>query len=376
MNLAIVIRRFPPQHVGGAEMQAQGLAAELASAHQVRVITGRFDGLPSRETCDGYRIERVREITLPGARSPFAVLTGTAAAVARKERPDAYICYQTITSGLIGALASRLTGVPSFCWIRGQAEYNDQAPLEWRLALPFVIRHSRRVLVQTDRMRQEMLACIGERSGRTGAILARKIAVIPNGLPPAQSPPAGPGNRAIVFVGRLIPSKGVDVLLEALDGWRAPPCLIVGDGPDRPRLEALAQGRNVRFLGSLPRSAVDQTLSQARTLALPSRHEGMPNVVLEAMRLGVPPVATAVGGIPDIVTDGRTGLLVPTEDPRALRSALQRLDSEPETWSRLSRAAVESVRRYQWPAVAAALLELIQGAEPQTNHPTAAIPCS
>jgi glycosyltransferase involved in cell wall biosynthesis len=136
----------------------------------------------------------------------------------------------------------------------------------------------------------------------------------------------------LLFVGRLRIRKGVEVLLEALQpGMRL---LIAGDGEHRAALERKAAElgitSRVRFLGRCDAGRVRGLLEGAAALVVPSTYEGMPLVVLEAMEAGVPVVASRVSGIPEVVEDGRTGWLVPPEDPRALAAALTEVLERPE----------------------------------------------
>ena len=146
-----------------------------------------------------------------------------------------------------------------------------------------------------------------------------------------------PGAHLALFVGRLDPQKDVATLLKAaalVTAARADWSLaLVGDGPDSARLRDLArslrlpEGR-VRWLGR--RGDVPGLLKTADLLALPSRWEGMPNVVLEAMAAGKAVVATAVEGSEDLVVPGRTGWLVPPGDPGALAAALIEAADDPD----------------------------------------------
>ncbi len=139
----------------------------------------------------------------------------------------------------------------------------------------------------------------------------------------------------LLFVGRLRIRKGVEVLLEALrPGMRL---LIAGDGEHRAALERKAAElgpvgitSRVRFLGRCGAGRVRRLLNGAAALVVPSIYEGMPLVVLEAMEAGIPVVASRVSGIPEVVEDGRTGWLVPPEDPHALAAALNEVLERPE----------------------------------------------
>ena len=161
--------------------------------------------------------------------------------------------------------------------------------------------------------------------------VAPRLSVIPNGVEPGVfvDGRAHPHPRPYVAaVGRLVPQKGFDVLLEAFARLDAPEVdlLIAGDGPERRRLEALRErlglGARVHLLGAVDRATVASLYRGARLVACPSRWEGLPLVCLEAMASGRAVVASRVDGIPDAVGDGETGLLVPPEDPVVLAAAL------------------------------------------------------
>jgi len=145
-------------------------------------------------------------------------------------------------------------------------------------------------------------------------------------------------------MGRLTEQKGFADLLDALarlavrGDWR---CVLAGDGPLRGALEAqrerLGLGDRCRFVGM--RADVGDFFAALDGFVVPSIYEGMPYVVLEAMIVGLPLVATAVGGIPEVVEDGVTGLLVPPRDPAALADAIARLLEDPARASALGAAA-------------------------------------
>ncbi|MEJ6022112.1 glycosyltransferase [Ramlibacter sp. PS4R-6] len=168
--------------------------------------------------------------------------------------------------------------------------------------------------------------------GRQAGIRGAKMTVVRNGIvdrAPAVarrvSPWPGPGLK-VLFVGRLDPQKGVDVLLAAMRelGGRAS-ALIVGC--------AVAEGdapldlpANVAAMGWLAREDIESLYAGADVLAMPSRWEGLPMVALEAMRAGLTVVAARVGGIPEAVEHGVTGLLVDPDSPTQLAAALASLD--------------------------------------------------
>lgn len=182
-----------------------------------------------------------------------------------------------------------------------------------------------------------------------------RLAMIPSGIadeePPEVDPSAvrdefgfPPEAKVAIFIGRLAPQKAVDDLLSALDLLQHTEpdlrTLIVGDGPLREQLVAKARAftldETVRFLGH--RDDVPRLLAASDVLVLPSLYEGLPNVVLEAMRSRKPVVATSAPGTTEVVIDGETGRLVPVRDVVALARALRELTRDPALARRMGEA--------------------------------------
>ena len=156
------------------------------------------------------------------------------------------------------------------------------------------------------------------------------------------------------YIGRLVPGKGLPTLIEALAGSAALG-LIVGDGPLRPRLEAQARatGADIRFLGRTPDPA--PFLEMADIIALPSEMEALPMALIEAAAYGKPSIATRAGGIPEVVQDGDSGILIEPGDSPALAGALARLQSADLRAHMGARARAIWEERFR-PAVMAAAL--------------------
>jgi glycosyltransferase involved in cell wall biosynthesis len=178
---------------------------------------------------------------------------------------------------------------------------------------------------------------------------AREIVVVPN---PVSSPlGAFAGERSgVLYVGRLSPEKGLDVLVHALQGLTGMELHVAGEGPLRKELEALALrlGVAATFWGWLDPDRVASLMGSAAILCMPSTcYENCPSAVLEAMSAGLPVVASDLGGLTELLDDGRCGLLFPAGDVAGLRTCFERaLASPPELSAMAQRAQVRAATRH------------------------------
>jgi D-inositol-3-phosphate glycosyltransferase len=165
------------------------------------------------------------------------------------------------------------------------------------------------------------------------------------------------GTPLLLWVGRLQPWKGVDVALRALREIPQAYLMIVGDGETRADLERLAQelglAERVRFLGALPRERLPSIYAAADLLLATSfASETFGIGLVEAQACGLPVVASRFGGFPEVIDEGRTGLLVPPRDPAALAAAVRSLIDDPERRRAMADAAPGWAAQFSWSAVA------------------------
>ena len=258
----------------------------------------------------------------------------------RKVRPHLLHAHSS-KAGFVGRVAARALGVKSLFTAHGWA-FTEGVP-EGRKRVALVMeRLAGRLgdlVIAVSRYDRELAL-------RHGVLPPERIRVVPNGVPdvPERATPGREPPR-IVMVARFAPQKDHALLLRALSGLRDLPWSLdlVGEGPLLEEVRTLA-GRlgledRVRFWGK--RKDVAEVLAQAQVFALASRWEGLPLSVLEAMRAGLPVVATDVGGVREAVEEGVTGYLVPRGDEVALRERLRRLLEDP----RLRESMGASARR-------------------------------
>jgi glycosyltransferase involved in cell wall biosynthesis len=290
----------------------------------------------------------------------------------RRERPG-IVHTHTSKAGFIGRLAARLVRVPAVVHQpHGHIFYGYYGPARTALYVMLeriAARWSDRLVMLTDRETEEHLELgIGRRE---------QFVTVPSGVSTADLRARAPGREAsrralgvppeafvVAAVGRLVPVKGFDVLIEALPALLAAvpgtQAIVVGDGPEQEALAALAERLHVRDRVRLhgPSADVVEILAGADVLAAPSRNEGMGRALVEAMALGVPVVGAAVGGIPTVVGDGEAGRLIPPDDPAALATALIELGRDDRLRARLADAARDRAEAFSTAVAEAKLLEL------------------
>lgn len=272
----------------------------------------------------------------------------------RRSRPDVLHTY-LVSSNIFGAVAGRLAGVPAVVTSRRDTGFSRNRRLElfeeW-LVNPLV-----------DRV-VAVSPAIADSTRRERGLRPERILTIENGVDLAALEPGlrrrdetrrswglSAEDAAVGVVGHLSPIKGHADFLHAAAlvaaAHRRVRFFVVGDGPLRSSLEALARdlgiADRVAFMGA--RDDVPRQLGMLDLVVVPSHAEGMSNALLEAMAMGRPVVATAVGGNVDVVRDGVTGLLVPPREPTALAGALAELLADPTVGAALGAAARCRVRQ-------------------------------
>jgi glycosyltransferase involved in cell wall biosynthesis len=360
MNIGILVSGFPPEVIAGAELQAQQTAEQLArQGHRVTVFTRSSGFYSSRVKQDGYTVNPRRVLPVTGVRMIWDIVSALWDIAHCRPRPEVVLCYEYVISGLIGVVAQRLLGIPAAVSIRGNREYRLHLHMRIGLLAPFVFKRAKRIIVQTPGMFEDLQRQL-QIAGKTelSRIVRAKTRVIPNGihLPP---PERAEGSK-VIYIGRLVPRKGVADLITAMKQVPQAELLVVGDGSDRTRLEVLAEGSPIAFVGRVPHDAMANYLRQARVLVLPSYlGDGLPNVIMEAMSYGVPVVATNTAGIPDIVSHGETGYLYEPGDIRQMIIYISRLLADDELHRKFGEQSLQAVQSYSWDIVAPQIEQLL-----------------
>jgi glycosyltransferase involved in cell wall biosynthesis len=345
--------------VGGAQTYVAQLLPALAERYEV-VVAAHGPGPLRDATRDaGARFVALQQLRrdLQPARDLLALLE--LVALIRRERPD-LVHANSSKAGLLGRLAALAAGTRVRVFtVHGWAfkAYSGTASALFRWADRLLAPATTATICVSETERAAGLAARTCRGART--------VVIPNAIDVDRAPQAALAGAPprIVTVGRLAAPKDPLTLVRALPALGARPFTLAfaGGGREHARVEAELRahglGDRVELLGE--RHDVPALLAAADVFVLASRSEGAPLSVLEAMAAGLPVVASAVGGVPELVADGETGLLVPPGDPAALSSALARLLDDAELRRRMGAAGRARARdRFDISALRAAHLEL------------------
>jgi alpha-maltose-1-phosphate synthase len=364
--VALLTREYPPEVYGGAGVHVEYLARELADLVKLTVHCQGAD----RPDAVAHRPWDA----LASANPALQVVSTDLSMTAAVDGCD-LVHSHTWYANLAGHLAATLYGIPHVMTVHSleplrpwKAEQlgGGYALSSWceRVAA----ESAAAIIAVSDGMKSDVLAAYP-------AIEPGRVRVIRNGIDTAQYAPdphlevlekhgVDPGRPYVLFVGRITRQKGLPVLLGAAGQLDPAVQLVLCAGlADTPELEAevtsgvehLRATRSgvVWISGMLPRAEVVQLLSHATVFACPSLYEPLGIVNLEAMACGAPVVASRVGGIPEVVLDGQTGLLVPPDDPPALAAAISELTSSPAraaSMGQLGRRWVTS--EFSWAAIA------------------------
>jgi alpha-maltose-1-phosphate synthase len=367
LNVALLTREYPPEVYGGAGVHVEYLARELARLVDITVHCQGAD----RPAAVAHRPWE----HLGGANQALQTISTDLSMVAAVAGAD-LVHSHTWYANLAGHLAKLLYGVPHVMTVHSleplrpwKAEQlgGGYALSSWceRTA----VEAADAVIAVSDGMRDDLLAAYP-------AVPADRVRVIRNGIDTVEYSPdpatdvldrygVDAGRPAVIFVGRVTRQKGLPVLLRAAADLDPVAQLVICAGQaDTPELEAevsqlakqLRANRSgvVWISGMLAKREVIQLLTHATVFVCPSLYEPLGIVNLEAMACGTAVVGSRVGGVPEVVADGKTGLLVPQGDPAALAEAINALLADPALAAEMGRRGrARAEAEFGWPGIAA-----------------------
>ena len=275
----------------------------------------------------------------------------------RQFKPDVTLAFFGLPSGAVAWMIKKIFGVPYIVSLRG-GDVPGFRPYDFKLyhkiAAPFlhVIWHGASSVIANSK---------GLHNLATAFDSTIEIPIIPNGvdLKKFSAPARDWSTPRLLSVGRIVYQKGLDLAMSALAdlkdlSWT---WTIAGDGPQMQVLQSMAEENGIKdrvhFIGWQSADQLKKEYYAANIFLFPSRHEGMPNAVLEAMASGLPVVATRIAGNEELVVNGETGALVPAEDVESLRESLRPLLVDAKMREKMGRASRQRVEEsFSWNRVA------------------------
>jgi glycosyltransferase involved in cell wall biosynthesis len=379
IKILMVTGIFPPD-IGGPATYVPAMAGELAKrGHKVTVVT-LSDRLDHDDRSYSFPVHRIRRVLAKPLRFLFTV-----ARILREAR-SAQVLY---VNGLYleAVIANFILRKPMVQKIVGDWVWERASNKRW-VVESFEKFQKRRHDLKVEILKILRSFCAKQadavivpskflaRAVANWGVSEKRIAVIYNAVEPVLSSPLeaeGKGEGLpsfprlppisiflstrikVVTVGRLVPWKQIDRLIEALSECDEAGLVIVGDGPERGRLENLAQRNQVAdrvyFAGQRNKEETFALMAACDLFVLNSSYEGFPHVVVEAMAVGLPVIATAVGGTPELVNDGENGLLVEPNANCALSKTVMRLVASAEERQRLAAGAHKTMQQFRGSAM-------------------------
>jgi glycosyltransferase involved in cell wall biosynthesis len=406
----VMLTQFYPPVLGGLERHVKDLSESLAArGHETAVITLRQGGwgqeMPAYEETQGVRLYRIRgavsraeKLLFVDERRSYAPpfpdpeLTLAIRRILAKEQPDIVHAHNwlsfsylplkrwsgaklVVTLHEFGLSCGKWTFIheDAFCtgpeWGKCRRCLRDHYGLAKGTVTLLGQRSMRRWQNRLVDMYLPVSQAVAEGSQLVDS--PEPYEVVPNFIPDTAAPPPPdfadqlaqlPAEPFMLFVGSFGKQKGIDVLLEAYRGLEtAVPLVLIGYELSDFPLAQLDIPANVHIFKNWPNTAVMEAWRRSSIGLVPSNWpEPSPTVVMEAMVAGAPVIASRVGGIPDIVAEGETGLLVPPGDPAALRQAMRQLLDNPDLRHQMSKAARQRVTHFQAHTVVARIEAIYQ----------------
>ncbi|MEO8194621.1 MAG: glycosyltransferase [Gemmatimonadales bacterium] len=330
-------------------------------------------------THDVPALDRIAKNPMFAALLPSYIAAGSAAAarVAREGAFDVVHAFWPIPHGLFAIVAKKASGAALVStFFSSELNWTGAARAVFAPILRGIVKSSDSVTVISSYTGQRLREYVPSAQTVTIPFGAAAVNHARDGSNTPKPKRRSEDPFELLFVGRLVRRKGVDVLLRAvsvLSGDDRLHVRIVGGGPEKPALETLATqlgiGDRATFEGVVDAATIDRFFAECDALVLPAivtetgETEGLGVVLIEAMGYGKPVIASAAGGIVDIVNDGETGLLVPPGDPAALAKAIARAMDESEELERIAQRGTSfAEREFGWDTIVSRLSEVYKSA--------------
>ena len=348
----------------------------------------QYAQLPDKETVAGIKVLHPRRLVIPKVNS-WAWMTVSVTLsywhfLSRSHRfTDSPFHRFThieghfvLPDGFATAFLGRQFGKPSIIHVHGTDVHTiPQQSALLKFLTVWALRHADAIRAVSSDLAERAIKLMDAKTRRSGETeKAKKVWVIPNGVDlnkfrvmarqeARQQLGLDEDKRYLLYVGRLVAVKGLDLLLDAFaqltQKWRDVELLLIGDGAEREALKHQATALGIRdkvhFVGAQPHERIVLWMNAGDVFCLPSHKEGLPTVLLEALACGTPIVATSVGGILEIVAEGQVGRLVRSRDPKEMAACIEEVMET--RWDR-QRLRDYVAERFSFDVVTKKLLEM------------------
>jgi len=362
MHIAVIAADLLPDRLGGAEVHAVELIRRLAKqGHTFDVFVGDSteiaSTLPVNVTVHPVRYPKIPNLC---GISYIVVSPNHIKKILRGKKVDLLWAKQVFPQGVVAALLAGYLKKPLY--MTAQNPFKHLWPKALRPLVSFALRKA------------DVVACVSQYSKEQAKKLgARRTVIIPNGVDTIKFKVKSENLKMrkkirIITTSSLIPRNGLDTLIDAVAllpkrfDWGL---VIAGDGPEEDNLKLQMKKykleKKIKLLGRVENRKIPTLLASADLFVRLSRKEGFGVSFLEAMAAGVPIIATSIGGIPDFVIDGKTGMLVAPDHPYEAAQSMKRVLEDPELRGRLTRNARTLVKnRYNWDRIADEVKEVFR----------------
>jgi len=346
MKKIVMVGKFPP-HIGGVASHVHNLSCELKKrGDEVYVLTYPHEGITD---IDDIKVFSAPTLNVKGLRGLIFIFTAAIMLIKiiKKYEIDIIHAHYIMPPALSSFIAAKVTGVPYYVTLHGSDVMILSSNPLLRPVFRKILNNAEGVIVVTEALRDRLLR-VGIDEGKIRVMYnSVDISIFRPDVKSTFRKEIGirRDERLILFVGNLVPQKGVEYLIKAKFLMKNPAKLVItGGGPLYDKLKSMANERDdIIFTG--PRTDVSNLMKAADVVVIPSISEGLPMVLLEAMAIGKPVVATRVGGIPEVI-DEEVGVLVNAGSPSELAGALDQLLENDEKRKSLGENGLKMVRRF------------------------------
>ncbi len=388
MNILHISSNYPPE-IGGLATSVPPLARELIKkGHNARVLTRDAKDYLSFEVLEGIPV--YRSMRVPGYfyNPPIAAFKSLAMGfkarrIIEKEEIEIIHSHDINVSAIAGIVGTKFKDVKKVTKFPGDLAWELLSLTRWKGESPEEFFEKGGHLIGIIESVQRAIcnrydAIIAPSKYMKGTLVkysgveSSKIHVVYNAIR-SHSYSEGDIDKlrkrlldgskySVISACRMVPWKGVEYLIEAFKTLPGDIRLIlIGDGPIKEDLQKRSKGLNIKFLNKVPHSQIQKYIQASDVYALPSIYEPSALALLDCLVTQTPIIATNVGGTPEIISDGKTGLLIKDRNPEAIAHSIQRLLSEEELYNKIKDNQKKECKKYLWKNMIDEYIEIYRG---------------